>query len=137
MKLRIATVTLVILVTAAAVAFAQDLAKAPRISIDELKTLMAKKQAVIVDVRDPQSFAEGHIPGALNVPFDFLPDHVEDWKKDKRLIVTYCACHEEATAARAVFDLNAFEVKNVKALRGGWNEWVARGEKIAKQKLNY
>ena len=128
-----ATVTLLLLLMAAATAaYAQDLAKAPRISIDELKTLMAKKQVVIVDVRDPQSFAEGHIPGAVNVPFDFLPNHVDEWKKDKRLIVTYCACHEEATAARALYDLNAFDVKNVKALRGGWNEWVQRKEKIQK-----
>lgn len=133
MKLRIATVTLVALAMCAAAAYAQeDLAKAPRISIDELKTLMTSKQVIVVDVRDPKSFAEGHIPGALNVPFDFLPDHADDWKKDKRVIVTYCACHEEATAARAVYDLNAFEVKNVKALKGGWNEWVKRGEKISK-----
>jgi len=133
MMFRRATVTLLLLLMAAATAaYAQDLAKAPRISIDELKTLMAKKQVVIVDVRDPQSFAEGHIPGAVNVPFDFLPNHVDEWKKDKRLIVTYCACHEEATAARALYDLNAFDVKNVKALRGGWNEWVQRKEKIQK-----
>jgi thiosulfate sulfurtransferase len=135
MMFRRATVTLLLLLMAAATAaYAQDLAKAPRISIDELKTLMAKKQVVIVDVRDPQSFGEGHIPGAVNVPFDFLPNHVDEWKKDKRLIVTYCACHEEATAARALYDLNAFDVKNVKALRGGWNEWVQRGEKIGKQR---
>ena len=133
MMFRRATVTLLLLLMAAATAaYAQDLAKAPRISIDELKTLMVKKQVVIVDVRDPQSFAEGHIPGAVNVPFDFLPNHVDEWKKDKRLIVTYCACHEEATAARALYDLNAFDVKNVKALRGGWNEWVQRKEKIQK-----
>jgi rhodanese-related sulfurtransferase len=69
----------------------QSLKSVPRITIDELKPLMAKKQVVLVDVRDPQSFAEGHIPGALNVPFDFLPEHVDEWKKDKRLLVTYCA----------------------------------------------
>ena len=39
----------------------------PRISIDEVKALMAKKQVILVDVRDPQSFAEGHMPGAINI----------------------------------------------------------------------
>ena len=63
----------------------------PRISIDEVKALMAKKQVVLIDVRDPQSFAEGHMPGAVNVPFDQIPDHVENWKNEKRLLVTYCA----------------------------------------------
>jgi len=70
---------------------AQAMRNVPRISIDEVKALMAKKQVVLVDVRDPQSFAEGHMPGAINVPFDQIPEHVEAWKKEKRLIVTYCA----------------------------------------------
>jgi rhodanese-related sulfurtransferase len=70
---------------------AQDIRSVPRISIDEVKVLMAKKRVVLVDVRDPVSFADGHMPGAINVPFDFLPDHVDEWKKDKRLLVIYCA----------------------------------------------
>jgi 3-mercaptopyruvate sulfurtransferase SseA len=38
----------------------------------------------------------------------------------------------ESTSARAALDMNAFGLTNVKTLLGGWNEWVARGEKIAK-----
>ena len=104
----------------------------PRITIDEVKALIAKKRVLFVDVRDPAAFGAGHIPGALNVPFDFIPNHVEDWKKDTRLLVTYCACVNEGTAARAALDMNAFGVKNVKALLGGYNEWVKRGEKVEK-----
>lgn len=69
----------------------QALRKVPRISIDEVKTLMSKQQVLLIDVRDPQSFAEGHMPGAINVPFDHIPDHVDAWKAEKRLLVTYCA----------------------------------------------
>ncbi len=108
----------------------QAMRNVPRISIDEVKALMAKKQVILVDVRDPQSFAEGHMPGALNVPFDHIPNHVDAWKKDARLLITYCACTNETTAARAVVDMNAFGITNAKALLGGWNEWVKRGEKI-------
>jgi rhodanese-related sulfurtransferase len=108
----------------------QDVRDVPRIAIDEVKALMAKKQVLLIDVRDLVAFGEGHIPGAMNVPFDFLPDHAEAWKKDKRLLVTYCACVNEGTAARAALDMNAFGVRNVKALLGGYNEWVKRGEKI-------
>jgi rhodanese-related sulfurtransferase len=111
-------------------AVVQDLASVPRITIDEVKVLMARKQVVLVDVRDPMAFGQGHIPGAQNVPFDFLPDHVEKWKKDKRLVVTYCACLHEGTAASAALDMKAFGLTNVKALLGGYNEWVKRGEKI-------
>jgi rhodanese-related sulfurtransferase len=132
MRLRVGVVVLVISVACAAVAGAQAMRGVKKIDIDELKAMMAKKQVIVVDVRDPQSFSEGHIPGALNVPFDFIPNHVEDWKKDKRLIVTYCACANEVTAVRAVVDMNAFEVKNAVALLGGWNEWVRRGEMVEK-----
>jgi rhodanese-related sulfurtransferase len=90
MKTLIATAALVALVASASIA-AQAMRNVPRISIDEVKALMAKKQVLLIDVRDPQSFAEGHIPGAINVPFDHIPNHVDAWKKDKRLLVTYCA----------------------------------------------
>ena len=70
---------------------AQALRSVPRITIDEVKALMAKKQVVLIDVRDPLAFAQGHMPGAINVPFDHMPEHVETWKKEKRLLVTYCA----------------------------------------------
>ena len=88
-----ARITAIVLGVALAATFvsAQDARNVPRISIDDFKALMAKKQVILVDVRDPLSFSQGHIPGAMNVPFDFLPDHTDAWKKDKRLIVVYCA----------------------------------------------
>jgi rhodanese-related sulfurtransferase len=91
MKRHLLALSLVIAAGASATLAAQAVRNVPRISIDEVKGLMAKKQVVLIDVRDPQSFAEGHMPGAINVPFDFIPDHVDAWKKEKRLLVTYCA----------------------------------------------
>jgi len=73
------------------VALVQNPVNVPRISIDEVKALMAKKQIVLVDVRDKQSFANGHMPGAINIVFDDIPNYVERLAKDKRVIVTYCA----------------------------------------------
>ena len=90
MKTRIAVIALLTVVSSAVIA-GQAMRNVPRISIDDVKALMAKKQVVLIDVRDPMSFAEGHIPGAINVPFDHIPNHVEQWKKEKRLLVTYCA----------------------------------------------
>lgn len=90
MKTRILCVVAMLLITAS-VAWGQAMRNVPRISIDEVKALMAKKQVVLVDVRDPQSFAAGHMPGAINIVFDDIPNHVEAMKKEKRLIVTYCA----------------------------------------------
>ena len=51
---------------------------------------------------------------------------------EKRTIVAYCACANEMTAARASVDLAAKGIPGAKALKGGWDEWVQRGEKIEK-----
>ena len=85
------TVMWVIAIGAVSGLAAQAIRNVSRISIDEVKALMAKNAVLLIDVRDPQSFAEGHIPGAINVPFDHIPNHVEAWKNEKRLLVTYCA----------------------------------------------
>ncbi len=47
----------------------------------------------MVDVRDDQSFAGGHIPGAINVPLgeEERVEHFYRLKAEKRPIVTYCA----------------------------------------------
>jgi len=41
---------------------------------------------------------------------------------------------DEATSARAALMLQARGVKNVRALRGGWNEWVEKGNAVVKGK---
>lgn len=69
----------------------QSPASVTRMSIDELKALMAQKQVVVVDVRNIPSFRAGHIPGAINILFDDIPNYIEKLEKEKRQIVTYCA----------------------------------------------
>ena len=48
---------------------AQAIRNVPRISIDELKVLMEQKAVLVIDVRDPESFAKGRIPGAVNIDY--------------------------------------------------------------------
>jgi rhodanese-related sulfurtransferase len=104
----------------------------PRISIDELKTLMDRNAVVVLDVRDPASFATGHIPGAVNVDYTQVLKQAKMFAAEKRTIVAYCACANEMTAARAAVDLAASGIPGTKALKGGWDEWVQRGERIEK-----
>ena len=111
---------------------AQAIRAVPRISIDELKTLMDRQAVVVLDVRDPASFAKGRIPGAINVDYTLILKQAGRFAGEKRPIVAYCACANEMTAARAAVDLAAGGIPGAKALEGGWDEWVARGEKIEK-----
>ncbi len=111
---------------------AQAIRNVPRISIDELKALMEKNAVLVIDVRDPDSYAKGHIPGAVNVDYTLVFQQADRFKDEKRTIVTYCACAREMTSARAAVDLAQKGIPGAKALVGGWDEWVQRGEKIQK-----
>lgn len=129
---RLLAAALAIVALAGAVLSAQAIRSVPRISIDELKALMETNAVLIVDVRDAESFAMGRIPGAVNVDYTRILQQAEKFKGDKRTIVTYCACAREMTAARAAVDLATKGVPGAKALAGGWDEWVQRGETIEK-----
>jgi rhodanese-related sulfurtransferase len=111
---------------------AQAIRAVPRISIDELKVLMAEKSVLVLDVREPGSFAKGRIPGAINIDYTEILAKGAQFAGEKRTIVAYCACANEMTAARAAVDLAAKGVPGAKALKGGWDEWVARNEPIEK-----
>jgi rhodanese-related sulfurtransferase len=112
--------------------FGQAIRNVPRVSIDELKSLMDQNAVVVLDVRDSPSFEKGRIPGAINIDYTMILEQADRLAGEKRTIVAYCACANEMTAARAAVDLAARGIPGAKALKGGWDEWVARGEKIEK-----
>lgn len=129
---KVAIVLAIVLAVAVAATGEQAIRNVPRISIDELKALMAKNEVLILDVRDPESFAKGRIPGAVNVDYTQILKQADRFANEKRTIVAYCACANEMTAARASVDLAAKGIAGAKALRGGWEEWIQRGETIEK-----
>lgn len=110
----------------------QAIRAVPRITIDELKVLMAEKSVLVLDVREPGSFAKGRIPGAINIDYTQILAKGAQFAGEKRTIVAYCACANEMTAARAAVDLAAKGIPGAKALKGGWDDWVSRGEPIEK-----
>lgn len=109
---------------------AQAIRAVPRVTIDELKVLMNQKAVVVLDVREPGAFQQGRIPGAINIDFTQVFAKAAQFAGEKRTIVAYCACANEMTAARAAVDLAAKGIPGAKALKGGWDEWVSRGEAI-------
>ena len=125
-------VTAAICITAAAVLSAQAVRNVPRVSIDELKTLMQQNAVLVLDVRNADEFASGHIPGAANLNYTRVIAEGSRFKGESRTIVAYCACANEMTAARAAVDLAALGIPGAKALKGGWDEWLARGGKVEK-----
>ena len=61
-----------------------------RISVDEARAAFERGEAVFVDVRGRDPYVQGHIPGALMIPFDEVERHAQKLPRNK-LIITYCA----------------------------------------------
>jgi 3-mercaptopyruvate sulfurtransferase SseA len=61
-----------------------------RVTVPELQGLLANNEAVVIDVRNDDSYNAGHIKGAKNIPVSETLNHINEFPKDK-LIVTYCS----------------------------------------------
>ena len=64
-------------------------AKIPRVTLEIAKQAFDGKTAVFVDVRDAESYAAGHIPGALSIPLANLQNQLNELKTSD-WIITYC-----------------------------------------------
>ena len=62
------------------------------VSVDEVIALMtAKGKAVLIDVRSPEEYRDGHIPGAVNIPAERIASEKGRLPKDKTArLVFYC-----------------------------------------------
>jgi rhodanese-related sulfurtransferase len=95
----------------------------------ELERMMKSDEVNVVDVRAAEDYAEGHIPGSINLPKDQWHT-LKGLRKDK-VNVLYCyshVCHLAATAA-VEFAGKGYPVME---LEGGWRWWKNDGFDIAK-----
>ncbi len=60
-----------------------------RIALEEAKRFFDDGSAVFLDVRPASAYATSHIPGALNIPVNELPQRINELDPS-RLIITYC-----------------------------------------------
>src|SRR5437763_4072367 len=102
-----------------------------RSQIDEVDPGQAREQlgngAVIVDVREPEEWSAGHIPGAKHVPKSYLESRIEGAVPDHTdHVVLYCASgNRSAWAARTLIEDLGYE--HVESMTGGFTLWKDRG----------
>jgi 3-mercaptopyruvate sulfurtransferase SseA len=84
---------LAVALPAALAAQEADLSTAPRVSMTEFVTLYSAGKVLVVDVRDADSYAAGHIPGARSMPLPTLLDaaNLAELKRAGKPVVLYCA----------------------------------------------
>jgi len=99
--------------------------------IDEVDPAGAREQlsdgAVLVDVREPEEWSAGHIPGAKHVPKSYLESRIEGAVPDRSAhVILYCASgNRSAWAARTLIEDLGYE--HVESMTGGFTLWKDRG----------
>jgi rhodanese-related sulfurtransferase len=107
-----------------------DSGDSPAIALDEAEALFLARSALFLDARSPDLFAEGHIQGAVNLPWDefeqqFAPVMVS--VSQETPLVAYCdgeSCGLSRDLAIALLE-NGYT--HVRVLVNGWTLWQERG----------
>lgn len=95
-----------------------------RINVEQADNLIKQGTVTIVDIRDPQTFAKGHMPTAKNINNQNAAEFIEHTDKEKPLIVVCYHGHSSQPAAQ-YFATQGFN--EVYSMDGGFEVW----------KLNY
>ncbi len=81
---------------------------------------------LVLDVRTPEEFAAGHVPGARNLPHDQLPARLAELESARTSgVIVYC--ERGGRAARAIQALRAAGFENVQHLGGDMSGWRGEG----------
>ena len=111
----------------------QEAEPAPALEVKDVDAAAAAElmekhpEIVVLDIRTPEEFNQGHIEGARNIDFkgpDF-EDKVAELDKEKPYLL-HCRSGRRSTESLPVFKKLGFS--EIHHLVGGFNEWVAAGK---------
>ncbi|MEX2614023.1 MAG: molybdopterin-synthase adenylyltransferase MoeB [Gaiellaceae bacterium] len=98
-------------------------------SIDAQALLASPEAPLFIDVREPDEWEEGHIPGAIYVTRGRLESRIEGLVPDKaRPLVVYCASGSRSAFATKVLAEMGYE--DVVNLAGGFTDWKRNGFEV-------
>ncbi len=97
-------------------------------SADIISRVAAGDDVVILDIRQPDVYGEGHLKGAINVPWGpAIAENLNKISQDKEVFIY---CYSGQTAGQAVMTLNAAGI-NARSIAYGWNFGLSKAEGIA------
>jgi rhodanese-related sulfurtransferase len=90
------------------------------VSSEEAKQLIDNKDVVVLDVRTPEEYQEGHIPNAILIPLQELENKLNELDKKEHYLVV-CRSGNRSAQASEVLTSNSFA--NIYNMSGGMNNW--------------
>ncbi len=76
----------------------------PKVDLNEL----IASGAIVVDVRTPSEYKDGHVKGSINIPLQTLNANLNKLKKDQ-VIITCCRSGSRSGMAKRMLKANGFE----------------------------
>ncbi len=95
---------------------------------EAFKDALAASGGLVIDVRQPAEYEEGHIPGAINIPLRELAANVDKIPTDQAVYV-YCKSGFRAGVAVSAIRLMGYD--NVLAYKDSWVKWTEAGEEVS------
>jgi rhodanese-related sulfurtransferase len=94
------------------------------ISVEEvLDIITGGEDYIILDVRTPEEFNQGHLEGVVHIPVDELEGRLDELSKDKP-IIAYCKSGGRSSKAAGLLIENGFT--QVYNMSGGITEWMGK-----------
>ncbi|HEY8172671.1 MAG TPA: rhodanese-like domain-containing protein [Dehalococcoidia bacterium] len=100
-----------------------------RITVDEAKGMMAGEDSVVIDVRNPEEFSSGHLPGATLIPVNSVFQRREELPTDKKIIFV-CSVGQRSALAAEMAAAGGLEPDRLYNLDGGTDAWRRAGEDV-------
>ena len=83
-----------------------------------------KTEALLLDVRSPDEYERGHIPGAMNIPLEELRTHLGQLPKEREIQLV-CGVGQRAYYATRILMQNGFQVKILSGGMQTFETWIA------------
>lgn len=83
---------------------------------------------VLINVLEPEVFKDCHIPGSINIPFAVLQESLQNWDRNKNIVV-HCAQVTCPLGKRSYLLLKKMGFKRLAEFEGGMREWKLKGMK--------
>ena len=114
----------------AAEIFAEAKQRITEVSPAQVQEMLRRGDDVaLVDVREPNEWNLGHLPGATHIPRGVLESTIEPRVPRERKVVLYCASGNRSALAAEMLTLMGY--RDVASMSGGIRGWAQSGGEIA------
>ncbi len=105
----------------------EDLVEPVWIELEEALQYFEEGTALFIDARDEEEYGEGHITGAVNVPYGwYLEEHpdLSSFFPEDKILITYCGGAECEASIELAMVMYERGYSGIKIFFGGWQDWI-------------